>query len=70
MGMHEGKARLSKSMKELLMRWNETKSHWRDSSAHAFESRFLTPMDQDSKQAVSAMEQMAQILQQAKRDCE
>jgi hypothetical protein len=70
MGMSEGRARLGKSVKELMMRWAETKSHWNDAASKAFEGRFITPVELDSRQAVSAMDGMAQILQQIKRDCE
>ncbi|HEY1922012.1 MAG TPA: hypothetical protein VGG44_04545 [Tepidisphaeraceae bacterium] len=70
MGMHEGRARLNKSMKELMMHWNETKTQWRDGNARVFESKFLTPMEQDAKRAVSAMDHMAQVLQKIRSDCE
>jgi hypothetical protein len=70
MGMHEGRARLNKSMKELMMRWNETKSQWNDSNARGFESRFLAPLEQDAKAAVGAMDHMAQVIQRIRGDCE
>jgi hypothetical protein len=70
MGMHEGRARLNKSVKELMMRWNETKSQWNDSNARAFESKFLTPLEQDAKAAVGAMDHMAQVIQKIRSDCE
>lgn len=69
MGMHEGRAALRKSMKELQMHWNETKSQWRDSNASGFESRFLVPLEMDAKQAISAMDEMSAILQKIKQDC-
>ncbi|MGD0461055.1 MAG: hypothetical protein ABSB74_01070 [Tepidisphaeraceae bacterium] len=70
MGMHEGRARLNKSVKELMMHWNETKSQWNDGTSRAFESKFLTPLEQDAKTAVGAMDHMAQILQKVRSDCE
>jgi len=70
MGMHEGRARLNKSVKELMVRWNETKSQWNDGTSRAFESKFLTPLEQDAKTAVGAMDHMAQILQKVRSDCE
>jgi hypothetical protein len=70
MGMHEGRARLGKSVKDLLMRWNEARNHWGDSTSKAFEMKHLVPIEMDARQAVSAMDSMAQILQQIKRDCE
>jgi len=70
MGMHEGRARLGKSIKELMMHWAETRSHWDDSTSKAFEARFLVPIEMDSRQAISAMDQMAQVLARIKQDCE
>jgi hypothetical protein len=70
MGMHEGRARLNKSVKELMMRWNETKSQWNDGTARGFETKYLTPLEQDAKAAVGAMDHMAQVLQKIRSDCE
>jgi hypothetical protein len=70
MGMTDGRARLSKSMKELMLRWAEARMQWDDAAARAFEARFLTPLEMDSRQAVGAMDQMGQTLQQLRRDCE
>jgi hypothetical protein len=70
MGMHEGSARLGKSVKELMMRWAETRSHWNDGTAKGFESRFLMPTEQDARKATGAMDSMAQLLQKIRHDCE
>jgi len=70
MGMHEGRARLNKSVKELMARWNETKSQWNDGTSRAFEVKYLTPLEQDAKTAVGAMDHMAQVLQKMRSDCE
>jgi hypothetical protein len=70
MGMHEGRARLGKSVRELLGRWAQTRTHWNDAQAKAFETRNLVPLEMDLRQAVGAMDQMAQVLQQIRRDCQ
>jgi hypothetical protein len=70
MGMLEGRAKVGKSVKELMAHWTETKSQWDDFTSKKFEEKFLTPIQQDAKQAAGAMDAMSQILQQAKRDCE
>jgi hypothetical protein len=69
MGMTEGRASLRKSVKELMMHWAETRSHWTDVNAHRFEERFLNQFNQDAKQAISGMDAMAQILQRIKQEC-
>jgi hypothetical protein len=70
MGMHEGRAALRKSVKELVLHWNDTKSRWHDGNARSFESKYMLPLDQDAKAAVSAMDTMAALLGRIKSDCE
>jgi ppGpp synthetase/RelA/SpoT-type nucleotidyltranferase len=70
MGMHEARAKIGKSVKELMAHWAETKSQWDDANSNKFAEKFLAPLEQDSKSAVTAMDQMTQILQQIKRECE
>lgn len=70
MGVYEGRGQLGKSMKELLNMWNETKATWKDANADRFEKKHLAPLEMDLRQAVSAMDQMSQLISQIKRDCE
>jgi hypothetical protein len=69
MGMHEGRAALRKSVKELVMHWNETKSKWNDATSRNFENKYIGQLDQDAKTAISAMDTMAAIIQRIKSDC-
>jgi len=70
MGMHEGRAKIGKSVKDLLTHWTETRSNWDDSTSDAFEKKFLVAIEADARTAISAMDSMAQVLAQIKRDCE
>jgi hypothetical protein len=70
MGVYEGRGQLGKSIKELLNHWSETKASWKDANADRFEKKHLVPLEMDLRQAVSAMDQMSQLLAQIKRDCE
>jgi hypothetical protein len=70
MGVYEGRGQLSKQMKLLLMRWNETRSEWDDANAEQFETTFLQPLEMNLRSATSAMDQMAVLIGQIKRDCE
>ncbi|HUB26500.1 MAG TPA: hypothetical protein VL992_13825 [Tepidisphaeraceae bacterium] len=67
--MQDGRSLLAKSFKELLFRWADTKSQWNDSMSQGFERTRLQTWEQDLKSATAAMDHMAQILNQAKRDC-
>ena len=69
MGVYEGRGQLGKSIKELVMRWNETKMSWDDVRAHDFEKNFLEPLEMDLKNTVGAMDHMAILLNQIKSAC-
>ena len=69
MGVYEGRGQLSRSMKDLMLRWLEAKSNWDDAQAERFEEHYLLPLEQDMRSALSAMDQMAILISQAKHDC-
>ena len=70
MGVYEGRGQLSKAIKQLTMRWTEARSSWNDAAAEHFEKKFLEPLEIDLRNAVSAMDHMATVLGQVRRDCE
>ncbi len=69
MGLYEGRGNLNKSMKDLLIKWDATKQDWSDEVAENFEKDYLAPLEQAVRQAVSTMDQMAQVLSRVDRDC-
>lgn len=70
MGVYEGRGQLSKALKQLQLRWAEARMSWDDAAAAYFEKRFLEPLEMDLKNAVSAMDHMATVLSQVRRDCQ
>ena len=70
MGVYEGRGQLNKALKDLLNRWIETKSSWDDIRRRQFEETYLIPLEADVRNAVSAMDHMAAILSQIRRDCQ
>jgi hypothetical protein len=70
MGVYEGRGQLHKALKELMLRWHETKLSWTDVMAEQFEKEQVLPLESDMKTAVSAMDHMANVLHQVRRDCE
>ena len=70
MGVYEGRGQLAKSVKQLMLRWTETRGDWNDSAAEGFEKKFLEPLEIDLRTAVSAMDHMATLLNQVRRDCQ
>ena len=70
MGVQDGRATLTKAMKDLLARWADAEAQWNDVMAKNFKKNRLEPMTTDLRSANAAMDQMSQILNQAKRDCQ
>jgi hypothetical protein len=70
MGVYEGRGQLSKSFKELMNRWAETRSSWDDQRSKEFQEKYLVPLEQDMRSAVAAMDHMATFLQLVRRDCQ
>ena len=70
MGVYEGRGQLTKAFKALEHRWGEAKSNWEDSASQHFEEKFIEPIEMDLKNAVGAMDHMAGILAQVRKDCQ
>ena len=70
MGVYEGRGQIAKSMKDLMNRWQETRRDWDDVMSEQIEKDCLVPLEMDVRNAVGAMEHIAQILQQIKADCQ
>ena len=69
MGVYEARGMLEKSMKELALKWAETRHAWDDPMSRAFEEKYLANLQIDMRNAVGAMDHMAGLLQQAYHDC-
>ena len=70
MGVYEGRGQIGKSMKELMLRWSETRAVWDDAVARQFEEKYLAPLEMDMRSAVNAMDHMATLLSLVRRECE
>jgi hypothetical protein len=69
MGLYESRGGLTKAMSELLLRWRDTKTEWRDAVADRFEERYITPLERDLQHALGAMDQMASLLARIRSEC-
>jgi hypothetical protein len=70
MGVYESRGQLAKLMNELKDKWADTKMDWDDVVSDAFEKKFLEPLEADLRNATGAMDSMALLLGQIKRDCQ
>lgn len=69
MGAFEARGTLAKAIHDLSIKWQDVKVNWSDAQAEAIEKEYLAPLEMDVRSAVSAIDQLAILLAQAKRDC-
>lgn len=70
MGLYEARGNLSKAFKDLLSRWQYTKTLWDDPQAEHLEKETLERLEKDLRSAGEAMDQMKLLVSAAKRDCQ
>ncbi len=52
------------------MKWEQTQERWDDPASRAFEKEFLAPMERLGHSAVTAIDEMMELLSRVQRDCE
>ncbi len=65
-----GMGRLRRASAQLRERWADTKQYWNDETARQFEERYLVPLDPKLTLTLAAVGRLAEVLEQAERDCE
>lgn len=68
MGLFEGKGQLDRATKDLMIRWNAVRASWRDNVAAEFEQQTLVPLQQNVKNATSAMSSAASLIARIKAE--
>lgn len=63
-----GIVQIQEALKLLRAKWEETQRHWNDPVGREFEKKFLDTLEMQVKQTRQAMEQLANLLQQAHQD--
>jgi hypothetical protein len=69
MSLSTGRSKLMTSLKELKLRWDRVRTRWDDPVSRDFEKEFVAPLEGKVRSAVSAIEQMNEIVSKARRDC-
>lgn len=61
---------MSRTMKDLALRWSETRSLWKDATAEKFGEKYIARWERDYRSSMGAMESMSAYLNQVRRECE
>ena len=67
--LQTGVIRLTKATKKLKDRWEETKVHWGDQKAVAFDQDYLQHLAPQITLTLAAVNRFAQLLEKVERDC-
>ena len=70
MGVYEGRGQLAKAFNHLQLNWEEVKVGWNDAASARCEKKYLEPLGTDLHAAANAMEHIAMVLTQVRRDCQ
>jgi hypothetical protein len=68
--MNASGSRLSGLTRDLLQKWHETRTNWRDAKAAEFERVFLGDLIGTVERTVTTIEQVDKLINKIKRDCE
>lgn len=69
MGMYESSGQITKAARKLLTEWQIARQSWNDVKMAEFEQKLIEPLQQDVRQAVETMAQMATLLDRIRREC-
>lgn len=70
MSLNSSKSRLSGLTRELMLRWLETKNHWRDQKSTEFEKKYLEELHHFTDKSIYAIEKLEELLKKVRSDCE
>jgi len=70
MNLSGNKSRLVGLTRELILEWDETKTHWRDLKSAEFERQFLTELSANVNRAVLVLDQLEELLKKTRSECE
>lgn len=62
--------KMARALKDLQIRWDEARTHWKDDVGESFEERYLKMWERDFRSTAGQLDTMSVYLQQVRRDCE
>jgi hypothetical protein len=65
----DGAVKLTHALKTLRIRWEEARDQWSDAVRRNFEEHHLGPLDERTEVAIRGMQELAEVLDQMRREC-
>jgi hypothetical protein len=70
MNLSGNKGRLVGLTRDISLRWEETKNHWRDARSEEFERRFMTELSANVNRTITILDKLEELLKKVRSDCE
>jgi len=70
MSAKESGTNLVQALKELSLKWQETKAHWHDMKSQQFEREYLEDLPDHVQRTMSVMQEIDVLLKKVRSDCE
>lgn len=70
MNLSSNKARLAAATKELMVHWDNTREHWKDSRCQDFERKYMEELIVSVDTAVLVIDQLDRLISKIRSDCE
>lgn len=70
MSVNASRARLMALTRELIVHWDDTRTHWRDARAAEFGQRYLEELRVQVERTGTVLDKLEQLLTRARNDCE
>ena len=66
--IHSGAVKLEQGMRALMLRWEQTKTVWRDTASKNFEGKYLADLEPQVKVIIEAAARLAEVLDRAQQE--
>jgi hypothetical protein len=69
MSLSTGSGKLNHLLKDLRLRWEETRTVWNDPVSESFEQKHTAPLEMQLVTTLRELDRLALAIDQARRDC-
>ncbi len=70
MSVQAGRTQLVTATKDLMLNWEQTRQHWRDSRSDEFERNYLAGLLPAVERAAGAISELGVVLARIRHECE
>ena len=69
MSVAGSKVKLSSAIRDLRIRWDQTREGWKDAASESIEQDYIAPFEREVRTAIKALETMSEVMIAIRKDC-